>query len=219
MAREEKDPLSPQDYLRILVKSGSNIPIVAFRALYYKLRGKRIRAHQKVSIKGLSNITTNDHLDIGLQYVGFMLPSDRTFLNVQGKMVIKDYFNLGRGCRIDVGKNGTLILHGGRITANTTIIAMHHVEIGRDCSISWGVEFLDSDFHELNYEGRVERDPSIIIGDRAWIGCHVKILKGTRIGNGCVIAANSVLNKPIEGDNLLIGGNPARVLRENITWR
>ncbi|WP_456049030.1 hypothetical protein [Acetivibrio cellulolyticus] len=35
----------------------------------------------------------------------------------------------------------------------------------------------------------------------------------------CIIAANTVLNKEIIGNHQIIGGNPARVLKSNITWK
>jgi acetyltransferase-like isoleucine patch superfamily enzyme len=199
-------------------KAGTNVPLMLLGSLYYRLRGLKIRAHHRVRIKGLQNIKTRDVLDIGLGYVGFSDPRDKTWINVQGSMLVEEYFNMGRGCRIDVGPKGKLVLRGSRITANTTIIAMNSITIGRGCAISWGVEIIDSDFHELSYEGRVEKDPAIIIGDRVWIGGHAKILKGVTIGNGCVIAANSVVTKSFEGENLLVGGAPARILKEDVRW-
>lgn len=206
------------EYLATLRKGGTSLWGLGLNAIRFKLAGKNIRTDFKTKISGLSNIHTLARLEIGTEYVGFVAPFDRTWLKVEGRLEVHGDFTLGRGCRVDVGPKGKLILHGGRITANTTIIAMHHVEIGSGCAIAWGVEFLDADFHSLRYEGQVERDPSIVIGDHVWIGSHAKILKGVRIGNGCVIAANSLVTKSFPGERLLIGGNPARVLRENIDW-
>lgn len=211
--------MTRSETFREMMRAGTFLPVTLVREIWLRLRGRKIRPHQRTRIVGLSNITTNAMLEIGTRYVGFTAPTDRTWVNVQGAMEVRDYFYLGRGCRIDVGPKGRLILHGGRATANTTFIATHHVEIGRGCTISWGVEFLDTDFHTLEFEGRVDRDPSIVIGERVWIGSYAKILKGVRIGNGCVIAANAVVTKSFEGENLLIGGSPARVLRENVSWK
>ncbi|MBL8049105.1 MAG: acyltransferase [Chthonomonas sp.] len=211
--------MNRSDYFARLRAAGVSLPMLLIREVLFKLAGKRIRADHRVQIRGLKNIQTKGHLEIATEYVGFMSPREGTWVNVQGEMVVNDFFALGRGCRVDVAPGGKLILHGGRVTANTTFIATSHVEIGRGCTISWGVEFLDTDFHTLSYDGKTDRDPSIVIGERAWIGAHAKILKGVRIGNGCVIAANSVVTKSFDGDNLLIGGNPARVLRENVSWQ
>ncbi len=52
----------------------------------------------------------------------------------------------------------------------------------------------------------------IIIGDDVWIGAHVTILKGVRIGNGCVIGAGAVVTKNIPDCGIAMG-NPAEVVR------
>lgn len=51
-----------------------------------------------------------------------------------------------------------------------------------------------------------------------WIGCGVKIYKGTVIPEGCVIASDTIVKGVFEIENSLIGGNPARVIKENIKW-
>jgi len=54
---------------------------------------------------------------------------------------------------------------------------------------------------------------------RVWIGAQCLLLKGTELGNDCVVAAGSLLHRKFDGDGRLIGGNPARVLRQGVTWR
>ena len=58
----------------------------------------------------------------------------------------------------------------------------------------------------------------IVIGSHVWIGCGVKIYKGTVIPDGSVIAANSVVRGVFTTPGSLIGGHPARVLREGVHW-
>lgn len=48
----------------------------------------------------------------------------------------------------------------------------------------------------------------VIIGNNVWIGEHVCILSGVRIGNNAIIAANAVVTRDIP-DNALVGGIPA----------
>ena len=57
----------------------------------------------------------------------------------------------------------------------------------------------------------------VIIGDFCWIGSNVVIMKGVTIGDGSVIAANSVVTSNIPPHSLA-SGNPAQVVSENITW-
>ncbi len=51
----------------------------------------------------------------------------------------------------------------------------------------------------------------ITIENDAWIGTGVVVLPGIKIGEGAVVAANSVVNAPIE-PYTVVGGLPARVL-------
>ncbi len=53
---------------------------------------------------------------------------------------------------------------------------------------------------------------SVEIGDGAWLGQNVVILPGSRIGEGAVVAANSVVHGVVPARSLAIG-SPARILR------
>ena len=53
----------------------------------------------------------------------------------------------------------------------------------------------------------------VIIGDNVWIGDKATILPGVTIGDGAVIAANSVVTKDVPA-YCVVGGNPARVIKQ-----
>ncbi|HWK03614.1 MAG TPA: acyltransferase [Puia sp.] len=201
-------------------KSGSVFIIVMARFIIYKLIYKKeILAHQRVSIRGVKNIDTKSKLEIGVNYVGFMHKSDKTYLNIDGKLALKGNCSIGRGCRFDIGRDAVVTIGGNAfINVNTNFIISHNLTIGDDCVISWNCQFLDDDFHEIGYEGKKNTADSIVIGQHVWIGCGVSIYKGTVIPDGCVIASNSVIRGKFHVKNAIIGGNPARVIRENIVW-
>jgi acetyltransferase-like isoleucine patch superfamily enzyme len=184
------------------------------------MRGKQILPHRATIIKGMKNIDTNGWLKIGMGYVGFTHKRDTTFLNVQGKFIIQGSVSIEKGCRLDIGKNATLEIGGGSfINPFTKIIIQHGLKIGKNCSISWDCNFLDEDFHKLEYENRKELlENKIIIGDCVWIGSNTSVYKGSIIGKGSVIASNSVVKGKFEEENVLIAGNPAKIVKRNVHW-
>ncbi len=58
----------------------------------------------------------------------------------------------------------------------------------------------------------------VIIGPNVWIGSDVTVLPGRVIGEGAVVAANSVITKDVP-EFAVVGGNPAKVLRYRDTQR
>nr|WP_315418572.1 acyltransferase [uncultured Pedobacter sp.] len=91
--------------------------------------------------------------------------------------------------------------------------------IGDNCLIASGSRFIDHD-HGMQTDTLMRLQPSIekpiIIGNDVWIGANVVILKGVEIGDGAIVAAGAVVNKPI-GTYEIWGGVPAKKIgqREN----
>lgn len=54
----------------------------------------------------------------------------------------------------------------------------------------------------------------VIIGKNVWIGDKATILPGVTIGEGAVIAANSVVSKNVPPFSV-VGGIPARIIKQN----
>lgn len=201
-------------------QADANFFLVLFYFLKMKLvYGKRILMHEKVIIKGVQNIKSDTVLQIGLGNAKFVHKHDVTYLNISGTLFFHGNHTIGRGCRFDIAKNASIIIgRNGYINARSTFIINHRLVIGDDCVISWNCQFLDEDYHEINYTGKMEKPNEINIGNHVWIGCDVKIYKGTTIPNGCVIAAGSIVRGVFSEENVLIGGNPAKIIRQNITW-
>ena len=208
-------------FYRLCKQSDTSIVYLLVHWVYYKLKGKQILLHQKTIIKGSRNIETDGTLWIGIGGADFSHKRDTTFLNIRGKLKIQSSVLISRGCRFDIGKNALLeIGEHSYIHPFTKVIIQHGMRIGRYCSISWDCQFLDDDFHELEYDGKKETvNRQIVIGDRTWIGSNVSIYKGVVIGNDCVVASNSVVKHTFTENNVLIAGNPARIIKRNIVWK
>lgn len=119
------------------------------------------------------------------------------------------------GIYIDAENASVAIGANSYINSRSEIKCQSSVEIGSNCAISWDVCIMDTDYHSLN--GEVISKP-IYIDDNVWIGCKATILKGVSIGKGAVIAAGALVTKDVPA-YALVGGVPAKVIKENVAWR
>lgn len=218
-----EEPLPTGGKLAVLAqrcrKVRTSFPMALLRHAYFRARGKNIVVSNRVIIKGLENLFPEAHLSVGMSDYGFMHNKDWTYLHVQGKVVFGGPFGIGKGCRLDVGHEAELSFGSGYIGPCTDLIIGHGMTVGDGCAISWGCQFIDRDFHEIDYPGRsVVTDPRIVIGSHVWIGSRVTVLKGTRIPDGCIVAAGSVVGGVFTEKNCLLAGSPARVIRREVSW-
>jgi acetyltransferase-like isoleucine patch superfamily enzyme len=85
--------------------------------------------------------------------------------------------------------------------------------IGSNCSISAGVQIYSHDSVAWALSGRTAdyRHAATSVGDNCYIGPNVVVAKGVRIGNGCVIGAQSLVLGDIP-DGSKAYGTPCRVV-------
>jgi maltose O-acetyltransferase len=115
---------------------------------------------------------------------------------------------------IDYGKN---IYIGDTFYGNTglTILDTCEVHIGNNVMIGPRVSLITAG-HPIDAAVRVrglEYGKPITIGDNVWIGGSSVIIPGVTLGNNVVVGAGSVVTKSFP-DNVVIAGNPARVIKE-----
>jgi acetyltransferase-like isoleucine patch superfamily enzyme len=124
-------------------------------------------------------------------------------------------FSIFTGVNMTVGAGAELRLGSGLVNYDAEILCNTSITIGDGCWIGPRVVIRDDDEHEL--DGSIQTAP-IVIGDNVWIGGQVTILKGVAIGDGAVIAAGAIVTKNVP-PRALVAGVPARVMRENVSWR
>ena len=104
---------------------------------------------------------------------------------------------------------------GSSIGDNTQIHCCEQIKIGKHVLISWGVNIIENNYHSTA-DNSIKSAP-VTIGDRVWIGCNAIITSGVTIGQGSIVAAGAVVTKDVR-PGMLVGGNPARVIRETAPW-
>jgi len=140
---------------------------------------------------------------LALRLAGFNIGHGTLFWGmptITGHHGLYSHLTIGRFCRINLGCTIDL---GADITVGDNISIGHYV-------------MLMSTSHEIGpaerRTGEVFARP-IVVGSGAWLGARSVILPGVTIGRSAVVAAGAVVTKDVP-PNVLVGGVPARVLRE-----
>lgn len=142
-------------------------------------------------------------------------------INIQDACVFRssewsNSIGLNRRCFLEAGPNAEIIIGSNSGFSGSIISASSSIRIGENVLCGGNCTIVDSDRHPLDMNGRrsnatVKALP-IIIRDDVFLGINVVVLKGVTIGEGTIVAANSVVSSSLP-EKVLAGGCPARVIR------
>lgn len=121
--------------------------------------------------------------------------------------LIEQPFLCDYGYNIEIGKN-FYANHNLVILDSTNVKIGDNVFIAPDCGIYTAGHPIEKDIRNQG----IEYAKPVTIGNDVWIGGHVTILPGVKIGNNTVIGAGSVVTKDIP-DNAIAYGNPCKVVK------
>ncbi len=109
--------------------------------------------------------------------------------------------------RITIGR-------GTYINRHTMLDASDRIKIGADCMIGPFCYITDHD-HGMRLGIPIKNQPlvgaPVVIEDDVWIGAHVTVLKGVRIGSGAVVGAGAVVTRDVP-TGAIVAGVPATVI-------
>lgn len=126
------------------------------------------------------------------------------------------HMELARGARICLGariqnRGNLYLVCGGQgrlcvgahvfFNTNSSVACMGTTQIGDYCKFGNNTVIVD---HDHNYKDgdREFLEGEISIGSRVWVGANCTILKGAHIGDGCVIAAGSIVKGEVPAGTL-----------------
>lgn len=202
--------------LRKLVK------INVFKFIYYNFLSKKIIRKGKGYIIPYWNAVIDLAKDTVVEiydenfYVNFHKPKHsraEAYLKILqgGKLIVRGRTCLYYQSTIEIHKNAVVDIGGAIINSGAVILAAEKITIGKECLISRQTFIYDSDHHKILDDDGKQVNPAkeVGIGDHVWIGLKCTILRGTRIGEGAMIAANSLVGGKVK-PGLMAQGNPAR---------
>jgi acetyltransferase-like isoleucine patch superfamily enzyme len=131
-----------------------------------------------------------------------------------GTISIGNGVGLGRTSRIVAREGNICIDDQVFLGEGCIVVSLASIDIGAGTQIAEYVVIRDQDhdpskrpFASENFQAA-----PIVIGRDCWIGAKATILRGSRIGDGAVIGAHSVVRGDIPPNTLAVGA-PARVVK------
>lgn len=95
------------------------------------------------------------------------------------------------------------------------------ITLGKDCMFSTDIRLWASDTHQIisqDDQHIINKKYGITIGNHIWCGTRCTILKNTTISDNSIIGAASVVSGHFNEPNIIIAGNPAKKIKENVNW-
>lgn len=159
---------------------------------------KSIIAFKAANLSGLEYIQVGEQTEIDKNVCLTAWKHYRTF-QYAPQIVI------GNNCHIGAGAHITSI-HG--ITIGDNLLTGTNILITDNAHGASERELLDvhPEHRPLYSKGKVE------IGHNVWLGNNVCILPGVTVGNGVIVAANSVVTKSVP-DYTVVAGVPAQIVK------
>lgn len=138
--------------------------------------------------------------------VGWICAKIRSKLPWGGKEALNKYLR----------KQGMTIGRGTKTASQLKTAEPYLITIGDNVTISHGVDFITHDNSVCKLFG-VSHDlyGKIVIGNNCFIGAHAIIMYGVTLADNVIVGAGSVVTKSVNERNVIIAGNPARIVG---TW-
>lgn len=122
--------------------------------------------------------------------------------------------------QIVILKDAVLEIGDNTGMSQVSITCKQKIHIGSNVKIGAGVMMFDTNFHNTDWQIRLDhtkdlstaQNAPIYIGDHVFIGARSIICKGVSIGARSIIAAGSVVVKDIPSD-CIAGGNPCKIIK------
>lgn len=138
-----------------------------------------------------------------------------------GKLVFNGYSHFGKDVIIYIGYNAHCEFgYMSCLGSDVKIVCENKVYIGDWSGIGYESQIIDTNSHPMINTQTGEYYPmvgEVQIGTHNAFSNRITVMPGTKTPNYCVIASNTLCNKDYTnlGSNILIGGIPAKLLKNN----
>jgi acetyltransferase-like isoleucine patch superfamily enzyme len=162
-------------------------------------------------------------INFGKRFEKFSRSRGIAELDIEGTFVCKGYVLFGKDCFISVAPGATLEM-GNKSGMGRTgkIICTDSITIGDNARFSFECQVMDSNFHQMIDTESGQKSPMsspVNVGSYNFFGNRVSVMPGCVTPDYCTVASYSICAKDYSGlgKNVLIGGVPGKLIRENIS--
>lgn len=190
----------------------------------------------KVSGHGNELLRVNKHIRKGntltlignnnkVEFVGGGIIVKNLKINIYGDnntLIVEPDARLLGPCEIEMHGNAAIIIGRNAGIRGVRFLAKDaKIEVGELAMFSYGINIRNTDSHRIfsleNPDVVTNSSSDIKIGKHAWICMNATILKGVSVGDNAIVAYGAVLTRDCPA-NSIAAGNPAKVVKNNITW-
>ena len=127
--------------------------------------------------------------------------------------------NLYYKATIEIKEDALVSIGSASINSGAVILAAKKISIGNEVLIAREVFIYDADHHPLLDDDGKQKNPPrpVAIGDHVWTGLKCTVIRGSKIGDGAVISAGSLVAGKIRPGTMAVG-SPARSALE-VKWK
>lgn len=189
-----------------------------------------ILCSSKLTIRGFSGeyILDSETIYPGMIRIGisqkilYRKGDSNTTITNHGKIIFRGSAQINSSSRLFVENGGLLDIGNEVVISNHTfVIVAKSVKIGEGTRVAHFSQICDSNFHfteDLTSDLVYPRSASISIGRYNWIANRSIINKGTITPDYTIVSNGSLLSKDysIIGENMVLAGQPAKVVKSNV---
>ncbi len=200
---------------------------------------------KNISIGNGASLEIKEGCDI--QFLSMLFYKDSKIVlgkNVEilGSIINKTYWEVGLASEFETGDSsrfhhGRIVMHSGTLFKigkcfsigpryEIAVDGFTSILIGDDCLFSWDIVMLSGDGHSIfdittgeniNFPKCPCEPRRIEVGNHVWVGMRVALLYNTKIHDGSMVGACSLV-KNVLPNNCMAAGTPAKVIKKNIAW-
>lgn len=153
------------------------------------------------------------------QHTSFIIGNDNAKIHIDTGSELHGVF-----ARLSYGVNQSFMVGKHTILYGADIIIDENggLNIGSYCLFANNINIRASDGHSVldKTTGKILNHIThpVNVGDKCWIGQGVRILKNAQIPTNTIVGGGSVVTKKFDEEYTVIAGNPAKVIKHDVTW-